>query len=48
MKILIEYLDSLKETLKDIDVISIVNTDFVRVYHSLYDFHQIGGVFHHK
>ena len=29
-----EYLDTLKETLDDIDVISVVNTDNVRMYHS--------------
>ena len=29
-----EYLDTLKETLDDIDVISIINTDGIRVYHS--------------
>lgn len=32
--ILQEYLDSLKETLDDIDVISIVDSNHVRVYHS--------------
>ena len=32
--ILSEYLDSLKETLEDIDVISVVNSDSIRVYHS--------------
>jgi len=32
--ILQEYLDSLKETLDDIDVISIVNNNHIRVYHS--------------
>lgn len=32
--VLSEYLDSLKETLEDIDVISVVNKDSVRVYHS--------------
>ena len=34
--ILQEYLDSLKETLDDIDVISIVDNNRVRVYHSTY------------
>ncbi len=29
-----EYLDTLKETLDDIDVISIVNTECIRIYHS--------------
>ena len=29
-----EYLDTLKETLEDIDVISIVNNDGIRIYHS--------------
>ena len=29
-----EYLDTLKETLEDIDVISIVNNDGIRLYHS--------------
>lgn len=33
-KVLTEYLDSLKETLGDIDVISVVGKDRVRVYHS--------------
>lgn len=34
LEILVEYLDSLKETLEDIDVISIVDENSVRVYHS--------------
>ncbi len=34
MIILTEYLDSLKETLEDIDVISVVNINSIRVYHS--------------
>ena len=34
MAILVEYLDSLKETLEDIDIISIVNENSIRVYHS--------------
>lgn len=29
-----EYLDTLKETLDDIDVISVVNKDGIRMYHS--------------
>ena len=33
-KLLGEYLDALKETLDDIDVISVVNKDGVRIYHS--------------
>jgi sensor histidine kinase regulating citrate/malate metabolism len=32
--VLTEYLDSLRDTLEDIDVISVVNTDSVRLYHS--------------
>lgn len=32
--VLTEYLDSLKETLDDIDVISVVNKDSIRLYHS--------------
>ena len=32
--VLIEYLDSLKDTLGDIDVISVVNSESVRMYHS--------------
>lgn len=32
--VLVEYLDSLKETLDDIDVISVVNRDNIRIYHS--------------
>ena len=34
MAIFMEYLDSLKETLEDIDVISIVDENSIRVYHS--------------
>ncbi len=33
-KIFSEYLDTLKETLDDIDVISVVNKDGIRMYHS--------------
>lgn len=32
--VITEYLDSLRNTLEDIDVISVVNTDCVRLYHS--------------
>ena len=32
--IVLEYLDALKNTLDDIDVISVVNTENVRIYHS--------------
>ena len=32
--ILAEYLDSLRDTLEDIDVISVVGSDYVRLYHS--------------
>lgn len=32
--LLMEYLDSLRETLNDIDVISVVGTDSIRLYHS--------------
>lgn len=32
--VIAEYLDSLKETLDDIDVISVVNRDNIRIYHS--------------
>ncbi len=32
--VLTEYLDSLRDTLEDIDVISVVNTDSLRLYHS--------------
>lgn len=41
--ILQEYLDSLKETLDDIDVISIVNNNHIRVYHSTHTL--IGAVY---
>lgn len=40
---LMEYLDSLKETLDDIDVISVVGRDSIRVYHSNHDL--IGTVY---
>ena len=33
-KVLSEYLDSLKEALGDIDVISVVNKEGIRIYHS--------------
>lgn len=33
-KILLEYLDSLKDSLQDIDVISVVGSDSIRKYHS--------------
>lgn len=36
-KILSEYLDTLKDTLDDIDVISVVNKDGIRIYHSNHD-----------
>ena len=32
--VIIEYLDALKDTLDDIDVISVVNKDGIRIYHS--------------
>lgn len=32
--VLMEYLDSLKDTLDNIDVISVVNIDHIRIYHS--------------
>ena len=32
--VIIEYLDALKDTLDDIDVISVVNNDGIRMYHS--------------
>ena len=32
--IVFEYLDALRNTLDDIDVISVVNTDNIRIYHS--------------
>ena len=41
--ILMEYLDSLKNTLGDIDVISIVNDDNIRLYHSNHEL--IGSVY---
>lgn len=37
MKIFSEYLDTLKDALDDIDVISVVNKDGVRIYHSNHD-----------
>lgn len=33
-RVIIEYLDALKDTLDDIDVISVVNKDGIRMYHS--------------
>lgn len=41
--ILIDYLDSLKETMDNIDVISLVDSDNVRVYHSNHEL--IGTVY---
>ena len=41
--VLTEYLDSLRDTLEDIDVISVVNTDSVRLYHSNHEL--IGSVY---
>ena len=41
--VLEEYLDSLKESLQDIDVISVVNADSTRRYHSNHDL--IGSVY---
>ncbi len=41
--VLTEYLDSLRDTLEDIDVISVVNTDSVRLYHSNHEL--IGTVY---
>ncbi len=41
--VLAEYLDSLRDTLEDIDVISVVNTDTVRLYHSNHEL--IGSVY---
>ena len=35
--VIIEYLDALKDTLDDIDVISVVNNDGIRMYHSNHD-----------
>ena len=43
MMILSEYLDSLKETLEDIDVISVVNSENIRLYHSNHEL--IGTVY---
>ena len=43
LPIFIEYLDSLKETLEDVDVISIVDKSSVRVYHSNHEL--IGTVY---
>ena len=42
-RVLAEYLDALKETLDDIDVISVVNKEQVRTYHSNHDL--IGTVY---
>lgn len=42
-KILKEYLDSLKDSLGDIDVISVVNDENIRLYHSNYEL--IGTVY---
>lgn len=36
-KMFSEYLDTLKETLEDIDVISVVNRESIRIYHSNHD-----------
>ena len=41
--VLSEYLDSLKETLEDIDVISVVGSDNIRLYHSNHEL--IGTVY---
>lgn len=41
--VLTEYLDSLRDTLEDIDVISVVNTDSVRLYHSNHEL--IGSIY---
>lgn len=41
--VLTEHLDSLRDTLEDIDVISVVNTDTVRLYHSNHEL--IGSVY---
>lgn len=41
--VLTEYLDSLRDTLEDIDVISVVNTDSERLYHSNHEL--IGTVY---
>lgn len=41
--VLTEYLDSLRDTLEDIDVISVVNRDTVRLYHSNHEL--IGSVY---
>ena len=41
--VLAEYLDSLRDTLEDIDVISVVNRDTVRLYHSNHEL--IGSVY---
>ncbi len=41
--VLTEYLDSLRNTLEDIDVISVVNTESLRLYHSNHEF--IGSVY---
>ena len=41
--VLTEYLDSLRDTLEDIDVISVVNRDTVRLYHSNHEL--IGSIY---
>ena len=41
--VLTEYLDSLRNTLEDIDVISVVNRDTVRLYHSNHEL--IGSIY---
>ena len=41
--LVMEYLDSLKDTLQDIDVISVVNNDKIRFYHSNHEL--IGTVY---
>ena len=41
--VLTEYLDSLRDTLEDIDVISVVNTESLRLYHSNHEL--IGSVY---
>ena len=41
--VLTEYLDSLRDTLEDIDVVSVVNRDTVRLYHSNHEL--IGSIY---
>lgn len=41
--VLTEYLDSLRDTIEDIDVISVVNRDTVRLYHSNHEL--IGSIY---